>query len=118
MPNTEALIGLALIWALATPASAGVDEPFPLSISSVTPSFRADSLGPEFLVSFVNNGSEPIRAAALAKTVFIEQGYRLHDAAALECVSNWVFQPALKAGRPVSTVASAPVTFKILDKKK
>ena len=40
------------------------------------------------------------------------------DAAALECVRDWVFQPAQKAGHPVSTVASAPVTFSITDKKK
>jgi len=245
MPNATAWIGMAMIWAMATPASAGEDEPFPLSISSVTPSFRADSLGPEFLVSFVNIGSEPIRASALAKTVFIEVGgvrydrkgsaagdvpaadvapgaegrqpvvvrqfgapltpgtntvtiliggvrcppvrfiwnpqrldapdaprsapqqdydrgpVPIHiaqpryppdafkkgisgtveveilidatgrvakarvvrsipelDAAALECVKAWVFQPAQKGGQPVPTVASAPVTFKILDKKK
>ena len=243
MPDAKALVGLAIVWAMATLASAGEDGPFPLVISSVTPSFRADSLGPEFLVSFVNTGSDPIRGAALAKTVFIEMGgvryerqtIRSHDvpseiapgaegrepvvvgqfgapltlgtntvtiiiggvrsspvrfiwspershdrdtpttvtqdhdrppvpiritqpryppsafqkgisgtveveilidttgrvakarvvksipeldAAALECVYAWVFRPAQKAGQPVSTVASAPVTFKILDKKK
>jgi TonB family protein len=243
MLNAKVLVALAMIWAMATPASAAGDAPYPLTISSVTPAFRADSLGPEFLVSFVNTGSEPIRVAALAKTVFIEMGgiryergatlshdvpaeiapgaegtqsvivgqfgapltagtntvtiliggvrsspvrftwspERSHDrdapttvsqdydrppvpihitqpryppsafqkgisgtveveilidktgrvakarvvksipqldAAALECVRDWVFRPAQKAGEPVATVASAPVTFKILDKKK
>jgi protein TonB len=243
MPNAKTWIALAIVWAMATPTWAGEDEPFPLAISSVTPSFRASPLGPEFLVSFVNTGSEPIRIAALAKTVFIEMGgvrydrgailshdlppeiapgaegqesvivgqfgvplrpgtntvtiliggvrsspvrfiwspERPHDrdasksvsqdydrgpvpihitqpryppaafnkgisgtveveilidnsgrvakarivrsipeldAAALECVRDWTFRPAQKAGEPVATVASAPVTFKILDKKK
>jgi TonB family protein len=39
------------------------------------------------------------------------------DEAALQCVRDWVFRPAQKAGEPVATVASAPVTFKILKKK-
>jgi len=32
-------------------------------------------------------------------------------------VKEWRFRPARKAGRPVSTIASAPVTFRITDKK-
>jgi protein TonB len=35
------------------------------------------------------------------------------DAAALQTVYQWVFSPAMKHGRPVATVASAPVTFRI-----
>lgn len=35
------------------------------------------------------------------------------DAAALACVREWVFAPAVKGGRPVATVARAPVTFRI-----
>ena len=35
------------------------------------------------------------------------------DAAALDCVKEWRFQPALRAGKPVATVARAPVTFRI-----
>jgi protein TonB len=35
------------------------------------------------------------------------------DAAALECVRGWKFNPAVKGGRPVPTMAVAPVTFKI-----
>ena len=35
------------------------------------------------------------------------------DKAALDTVYQWVFMPAVKHGRPVATVASAPVTFRI-----
>jgi protein TonB len=37
----------------------------------------------------------------------------LLDAAAIRTVQEWVFSPAIKNGRPVATVASAPVTFRI-----
>ncbi len=35
------------------------------------------------------------------------------DAAAVETVKQWVFSPAIKKGRPVATVAHAPVGFRI-----
>ena len=35
------------------------------------------------------------------------------DAAAIACVKQWVFTPAIKRGRPVATLAHAPVTFRI-----
>jgi periplasmic protein TonB len=35
------------------------------------------------------------------------------DAAALQTVSQWLFSPAVKRGRPVATLARAPVTFRI-----
>ena len=35
------------------------------------------------------------------------------DAAARETVFQWVFAPAMRHGRPVTTVANAPVTFRI-----
>lgn len=35
------------------------------------------------------------------------------DAAALETVRQWSFAPAVKGGRPVATVAQAPITFRI-----
>lgn len=41
------------------------------------------------------------------------QSIALLDAAALQTVYQWVFQPAVKHGRPVSTRATAPVTFRI-----
>lgn len=37
----------------------------------------------------------------------------LLDAAALATVKQWIFSPAIKGGRPVSTIARAPVTFRI-----
>lgn len=41
------------------------------------------------------------------------QSVPLLDAAALQCVYQWVFQPAIKHGRPVPTIAHAPVHFRI-----
>lgn len=35
------------------------------------------------------------------------------DAAALQTVREWRFAPAIKNGRPVATIAQAPVTFRI-----
>jgi len=41
------------------------------------------------------------------------QSVPLLDAAALQCVYQWVFQPAVKHGRPVPTIGRAPVNFRI-----
>ena len=35
------------------------------------------------------------------------------DAAAVQTVRQWVFSPAIKGGRPVPTIANAPVSFRI-----
>jgi TonB family protein len=40
------------------------------------------------------------------------------DQAALDCVKQWKFKPAQKGGRPVKSIARAPVTFRITDDKK
>ena len=40
------------------------------------------------------------------------------DEAALATVREWRFTPAMKDGKPVSTTASAPVSFRITDKEK
>jgi periplasmic protein TonB len=37
----------------------------------------------------------------------------LLDEAALEAVRSWVFEPAVRHGRPVATAAVAPVSFRI-----
>lgn len=37
----------------------------------------------------------------------------LLDASALQTVYQWVFSPAIKGGRPVATIAHAPVQFRI-----
>ena len=39
------------------------------------------------------------------------------DEAAIQCVIEWQFRPAQLHGQPVATVASAPITFKITEKK-
>ena len=43
----------------------------------------------------------------------VMQSVPLLDAAAIQTVQQWLFQPAVKHGRPVSTIAQAPVTFRI-----
>ena len=43
----------------------------------------------------------------------VRESIPVFDAAALECVRAWKFKPALKGGRPVPTMAVAPVTFRI-----
>jgi TonB family protein len=35
------------------------------------------------------------------------------DAAAIDCIRQWIFTPAKKGGRPVRTIAQAPVAFRI-----
>lgn len=44
----------------------------------------------------------------------IVQSIPMLDSAALDCVREWLFEPAIKQGRPVATLARAPVTFRIL----
>jgi len=41
------------------------------------------------------------------------QSVPMLDAAALQTVYQWVFQPAVKHGQPVATIAHAPVAFRI-----
>ena len=41
------------------------------------------------------------------------QSVPLLDAAALQTVYQWIFQPAVKHGRPVATIAHIPVSFRI-----
>jgi len=41
------------------------------------------------------------------------QSVPMLDAAALQTVYQWVFEPAVKHGRPVPTIAHAPVAFRI-----
>jgi len=39
------------------------------------------------------------------------------DEAALDCVCEWSFEPAVKDGEPVATLARVPVSFKIFKKE-
>jgi len=47
------------------------------------------------------------------KSVRVMRSIPLLDAAAIQCVYQWVFTPAIKHGRPVATIATAPVAFRI-----
>ena len=40
------------------------------------------------------------------------------DEAALDCVKKWRFTPAKRAGKPVASHASAPITFRMTGRKK
>jgi TonB family protein len=59
------------------------------------------------LVEMLIDNSGRVAGARVLKSV------PLLDAAALQTVKQWVFAPAMKRGRPVATIAHAPVTFRI-----
>jgi protein TonB len=59
------------------------------------------------LVEFLIDSSGRVVRARVIQSV------PLLDAAALQCVYQWLFQPAVKHGRPVATIARAPVNFRI-----
>jgi protein TonB len=54
-----------------------------------------------------------IDAAGRVPRARVLQSVPALDAAALACVKEWIFSPAMKHGRPVNTVATAPVHFRI-----
>jgi len=54
-----------------------------------------------------------IDATGRVARVRVVQSVPLLDAAALAAVRSWAFEPAIKHGRLVATVALAPVTFRI-----
>lgn len=47
------------------------------------------------------------------RSVRVVRSIPLLDAAAIQCVYQWIFSPAIKHGHPVPTIASAPVRFRI-----
>jgi periplasmic protein TonB len=59
------------------------------------------------LVEFLIDSSGRVVRARVIQSV------PLLDAAALQTVYQWMFQPAVKHGRPVATIARAPVHFRI-----
>jgi TonB family protein len=116
-----ATISFVLIGSMRTPMWAADDEPLPLAISSVTPSFRTSSLGPEFQVTFVNTGSSPIPAAALAKRVFVEMdGIRYGRGAVLSHVLPAEIAPGAEGHESIivgqfgARLAAGPNTITIL----
>jgi periplasmic protein TonB len=54
-----------------------------------------------------------IDASGHVSNARVTRSIPLLDAAAVACVKQWRFAPAIKNGRPVPTVARAPVTFRI-----
>jgi protein TonB len=54
-----------------------------------------------------------IDAAGRVVRAKVIQSIPLLDAAAIQTVYQWTFSPAIKGGRPVATVAHAPVQFRI-----
>ena len=64
------------------------------------------------LIEFVVDETGSVRNATVKKSI---PGL---DDAALDCVKQWRFSPARKAGTPVAAVAQAPVTFRITERKK
>jgi protein TonB len=59
------------------------------------------------LVEILIDSSGRVIQARIIKSV------PLLDAAAVQTVRQWLFAPAIKGGRPVATLAHAPVTFRI-----
>ena len=58
-------------------------------------------------------GRDPDRLTGQGVRARVVQSVPLLDAAALQTVYQWVFQLAVKHGRPVATIAHIPVTFRI-----
>jgi periplasmic protein TonB len=119
-----ASIGLALIGAMVTPLlAAGTDtttpqenvdqQPVPLRITQprYPPEAFRKGIGGTVELEILIDEAGRVAGTRVVKSV---PGL---DAAAIRCVKEWRFRPARKAGRPVSTIASAPVTFRITDKK-
>jgi protein TonB len=58
-------------------------------------------------VEFLIDGQGDVVSARVIRSV------PLLDAAAIATVKQWKFRPAMKGGRPVATIARAPVAFRI-----
>jgi len=83
----------------------------PRLLRSVKPSYPQDAFvkkvqGVVLLEILIDDGGRVVDARVI-------QSIPLLDAAAIAAVKQWVFQPALRRGRPVPTLARAPITFRI-----
>jgi periplasmic protein TonB len=58
-------------------------------------------------VEFVIDAQGQVQSARIIKSI------PMLDAAAIACIKQWLFTPAKKGGRAVSTIARAPVAFRI-----
>lgn len=86
------------------------DQP-PRAIKITKPQYPQEAFvkkveGTVVLEILIDQNGKVIRARVL-------QSIPLLDSAAIETVKQWVFKPAIKNGRPVATVANAPVGFRI-----
>jgi protein TonB len=123
-----ALVSIALIWAMATPTPGDGDQPFPAPNAPQEdvdqPPVILHQTKPRYPPAAFRNGIGGTvelkilidKTGRVTNTRVIKSIPEL-DAAAIQCVMEWKFRPAKKAGQPVATVASAPVTFRIIKKK-
>jgi protein TonB len=86
------------------------DSP-PRVIKQARPQYPQDAFvkkieGTVLIEALVDSGGRVSRARVI-------QSVPLLDAAALQAVYQWVFQPAMKHGRPVATIIHMPVAFRI-----
>ncbi len=70
--------------------------------------FRQKAEGTVLVEILIDTSGRVVRAQVLRSP------NPLLDAAALQCVYEWIFRPAIKSGRPVASIAHAPVTFNLL----
>jgi hypothetical protein len=59
---------------------------------------------------------QPLGEILIDSTGSVIQSIPELDAAAIECVKTWLFRPAKKDGKPVATIAHAPVSFRVTKK--
>jgi protein TonB len=83
----------------------------PRLIKNVKPQYPQEAFvkkveGTVLVEILIDSSGRVVRARVL-------QSVPLLDAAAIQTVYQWVFQPAMKHGHPVPTIAHAPVSFRI-----
>jgi len=83
----------------------------PRLLRQVKPVYPQDAFikkveGTVVLEIYIDSTGRVVRARILQSIPSLDQ-------AAIACVMQWVFAPAIKGGRPVLTLAQAPVTFRI-----
>jgi protein TonB len=99
-----------MIGGTGTGAVMDFDSP-PRVIKQARPQYPQDAFvkkieGTVLIEALVDSQGRVARARVI-------QSVPLLDAAALQAVYQWVFQPAMKHGRPVATIIHMPVAFRI-----
>lgn len=113
-PSVEA----AAVWALSRFPAA--DRKRRESWASDTPPALLQQTGPEYpraaldrKIQGVVRTTILISAAGEVAHAEVDRSIPMLDEAALQCVRQWKFKPATRAGRAVPVVAVAPVSFRI-----